>query len=954
MEAARRLESGLERDFAESLPGIPAGKAMLACLFGASPFLGSCAVRDPAYLRALWERGPDRCVDDALTGLRALPLDSDGDAAARALRVARRQVAFAVGLADIAQIWNLKAVTDALTHFAEAACSVALRHLLNRLSNRGGLSLPHSEDPERDSGLLALGLGKLGGRELNYSSDIDLILLYDPAVVPAAKRYEIPSHLMKLARSFVALLAEPTVDGRVFPVDLRLRPDPVSMPLVLSTEAALRYYGKRGQTWERAALIKARPVAGDSKAAESFLARLEPFVWQTELNFATVQDLHDIKKRIDSQHRGGQIGALGQNIKLGRGGIREIEFFAQAHQLVWGGADRTLRTRPTRDALRALADSGRIPAEVSETLAAAYGYLRGVEHRIQMVTDKQTHSLPKDPADFETLALFLGYPDAEAFRAGLEFHLRQVERQYESFFELPRELTEASASSALARGNPRKIVERLGRMGFRDPEAAFGIIEKWRTGRYRAASDAGALELLQSLTPALVIAMCGTHDPDLAIRRFDGMIHRLSDGLQVFSLFQANLHVMESVAEILVAAPTIGAILTVRPSLLEALLDPWTDSSPPTHAALEASLASHLRAAEAFGDVVDRLREWVEAARFRVGVQVLFHSLDPLDAPPLLSDIADCAVSVLLQRAEATVATKHGRIEGAGAAVVATGKFGSRELTFDSGLNFALHYTAPESARADGPDKIPPFEYFCGVGALMRSGLRGRPGQRQIYPCTADGRAIELDSLKRKLAVEEWDPARLGQVRMVACTGGIGERVDGVIRTALSSPRNPQALRARVAAMRGRIEPDCPSAGPWSVEHRPGGAVDIELVAQYLRLREATGDPVIPAGTTGEALQALERSGVLSLEDTARLLEGWRLWTGILTLQHLSDGNLHRGCIPERLRPLFQAVAGAALFEDVEPRMDAVASGVRAVCDRILGLPEREPSTLNPEAGSQS
>ena len=944
-DAVHRLDPGADRDFAQAFPETPAGKAMLATIFGASPFLGRCVVRDPGYVRALWERGPDRCVDDAVAQVQALPLDAGQDSAASALRLARRRVALAVGLADIAQAWDLEAVTSALTRFAETACSVAFRQLLTELSRRGALELADSEDPERDSGLIALGLGKLGGCELNYSSDIDLILLYDPTTVPTAKRYEIPSKLIKLARSFVALLAEPTVEGRVFPVDLRLRPDPVSMPLVVSTESALRYYEQRGQTWERAALIKARPVAGDIEAANAFLNQLKSFVWRPDLDFTTVQDLHGIKKRIDAQHRGGKIGVPGQNLKLGRGGIREIEFFAQAHQLVWGGTDGSLRMPATCAALRALAESDRIPVKVSNALTAAYTYLRGVEHRIQMVADKQTHSLPTDRAELETLARFLGHPSEAAFTEELEGHLRQVEQQYESFFELPREMTEASASTALSHGSASESISRLQRMGFRNAGRAFEIIEKWRTGRCLAARDDRALRLLQALTPSLVIAMCGTQDPDLAIDRFDRMIDRIPDGYQAFTLFQANLHVMETVAEIMVGAPKIGAMLTARPSLLEVLLDPGTDSSPPGKAALEASVTTLLQDAGKHGDAVDQLREWVEVSRFRVGVQMLFRSLDPLDAPPLLSDIADCAVSVLLRRAETELAAKHGRFPGAGTAVVAIDRFGNRALNFDSGLEIAFRHFSPQGRSSDDPVGISAADYGREIEALVLSGLRGRPGQRQIYACSVAGRAIEGASRQDPLPAGK----SAGRARLVAWTGGITERAREAIRKALSETQNPDRLRARLAAAGNEAKAESAQPRAWNVDQRPGGLVDIELLTEYLWSRETSHAGTPGPRTTGEALAALAQKGAVSAEDATCLIEGWKLWTRMLALQRLSGTDCDGDNTPERLRPLFQAAAGTESFDGVALRVEGTADAVTAVCDRLLPPVDQNAARFTPE-----
>lgn len=890
-DAVARLDPGEDRTFAEALPSAPAGRAMLECVFGASPFLSACAVRDPGFLRALWERGPGRCVDDALAGVRALPTDAAKEDAAKALRSARRGVAVAAGLADIASVWDLEAVTGALTRLAEESCSAVFRMLLAKLAERGALAPPDPRDPERGSGFIALGLGKLGGCELNYSSDIDLILLYDPDAVPAAMRHEAPAHWMRLARSFLSILSEPTVDGIAFRVDLRLRPDPISMPLVVPTTTALRYYGQRGQTWERAALIKARPVAGDLDAGAAFLAALEPFVWKEGLDFATVQDLHAIKKRIDAQHRGGAIGEPGQNLKLGRGGIREIEFFAQAHQLVWGGAEPALRTIGTCETLRAMTRAGRIPASVTEPLTAAYGYLRRVEHRIQMVADKQTHSLPKDPAELETLARFLGYRGNPEFADELAGHLRQVERQYESFFELPLEMTEASALSSLV-GLPRdEAVERLGRLGFRDAGAALDAIESWRSAE--GAGEAG--DLLEALTPAVVIAACGTADPDLAVRRFSGYFAGLADGRQTLSLVQANLHVLETVAEIMVSAPAVGDLLSARPALLAELLDPVTDGAAPAQEDLAADLDLRLNRARDGADALGIVREWVDTMRCRTAVRVLFHSLDPLDAAPQLRSIADAATAAVVARAEAAAAARHGGIEGAELAVLAGGRIEPGEAVGDR-LSLALCYDAPAGSVSDGSEPLAAAEYFGGLWSAVLRDLNGPPGERPTFAQVEGTPPLDADGLRRRLYESAAPP------RTVRASPGFA------LPPAAERDAAKEGLAAAVCA-RGSATPPC---GPWSVEGRSGGLLDVEALLHHTP--PAAMDPA-----DGEALLAARS-----------------LWTRILTLQRCIGGGAADGRVPDRLQPLFYEAADAAGFEQVEARMDAVAAAVVAVSDRVL------------------
>ena len=933
-EAARRLDRGEDRDFAETLSESAGGRAMLACVFGASPFLSNCLIRDPGFLRRLWLEGPDRCMQEIYAGVEALPADADKETAGRILREARRRTAVAVALADIAGLWELEAVTGALSRLADAACSAAFRVLLTRLADRGAFSPADPKNPEEGSGLIALGLGKLGGRELNYSSDIDLVLLYDSDRVPAQKPYEMQSHFLRLARSFIALLSEPTVQGMAFRVDLRLRPDPLSTPLVISTNFAERYYQERGQTWERVALIKARPIAGDLRAAERFLKRISSFVWRRVLDFAAMRDLHDIKRRIDAQHGSGAIGARGHNLKLGRGGIREIEFFVQIHQLIWGGKNRRLRKIPTCDSLRALTAAGHVPSETTESLIAAYRFLRRAEHRVQMVADKQTHSLPKDAAEYETLARFLGYRDGRTFSGDLIGCLQQVELQYESFFEFPFPVKTATASAS-----PDFAEEgHLRRMGFGNPGAAARVVEKWRDGRCPAARAPRSRELLQALASPLVIAMSGTTDPDLAIERFDRLLDNLPDGLQIFSLFQANLHAMESAAEIMVSAPAVNDLLAARPTLLETLVDPGTDAVAPA-----PDLAAHLEPADGYEDFLDRLEEWVDGARFRVCVRLLFHSLDPLDAPRLLSGIADCALAALHERAETEFAARFGRIEGAATALVAAGSLASRAMTLASELELLFLYDAPEDAESDGPEKLPAPIYFDRFLTCMLSALGSRRGLSDSYkvallfprdenagPC-----AVGLAAFERLLYASAGPRERSAsaRARAVVCSGAGAARLQESVRGVSLESLDPQQLRRDLAAAGARIAetPACCR----------GGLDAIEALTQYLLLCEAPGVPA--GGTNGEAIAALANRGALSGEDAKRLLDAWQLWTRIRALQDLIGENTRSQDAPARLRPLLQSAAAVDSFQAFEPRMEAAAAAVQEICARVLRRPLPEP-----------
>jgi len=383
----------------------------------------------------------------------------------------------------------------ALSRFADAAIGSAVRHLLRSAMAAGSFEPPDPDDPERDSGLIVLGLGKLGGGELNYSSDVDLILLYDASLTPLRDREGARDFFARLARGLVRILDERTGDGYVFRTDLRLRPDPRSTPLAMSVAAALTYYESVGQNWERAALIKARPVAGDRLAGSRFLLELQPFVWRRNLDFAAIADIHSIKRQIQAHRGGGRIAVEGHDIKIGRGGIREIEFFAQTQQLIWGGRQRELRTATTCGALQRLATAGHIANATAETLIEDYRFLRRVEHHLQMIDDQQTHRLPADAAGLAHLATFLGYDGADRFVSDLRHHLGSVEGHYAGLFEEAPSLAGPGNLVFTGTEDDPETLATLARLGFTDPERIAGMVRGWHHGRMRATRSQRAREI---------------------------------------------------------------------------------------------------------------------------------------------------------------------------------------------------------------------------------------------------------------------------------------------------------------------------------------------------------------------------------------------------------------------------------------------------------------------------
>jgi glutamate-ammonia-ligase adenylyltransferase len=950
-----------DRAAAEAITADAGGRRLLEAVFGNSPYLAQSAAIDPAFLGTLLAEGPDRAVAGILDGLRGLGGPAVGrERLAASLRVTKRRLALAVAVADISSAWPLSRVTGALTEFAERALAAAVRHALMEGARTGAFKLARADDPERDSGLIVLGMGKFGARELNYSSDIDILVLYDSERLRADDPHALQNHVVRLVRGVKRLMDERTPDGYVFRTDLRLRPDPGATPLAISTEAAEVYYESQGQNWERAAMIKARPVAGDLEAGRAFLDRLRPYVWRKNLDFAAIQDIHSIKRQIAAHRGGGDIAVEGHNIKLGRGGIREIEFFVQTQQLIWGGREPRLRVLGTVEGLRALADLGKIGAGAAAELIRAYEFLRRLEHRLQMRNDEQVHALPRDAEGVRELAVFLGYAGRDAFAADLLGHLSRVEAHYARLFEdAPRLSLSGEVSGDLVFTGVDADPETLGtlrRLGFADAEKVHARVRAWHHGRYRAMRSARARELLTELMPRLLKAFADTPDPDAAFVKFDEFLSRLPAGVQLFSMFHANPHLLDLIAEIAGAAPRLADHLALQPSVLDAVLVDDFFEPPPPLAALAAALGRLLDDARSLEEVLDASRRWANDRKFQAGVHVLRGRLDAGQAGFAYSNVAEAALAVVLPRVSADFARQHGVVAGAEMAVVALGKLGGREMTPASDLDLVFLHTAGDDAPpSDGAKPLPPIQYYARLSQRLINAVTAPTREGRLYevdmrlrPTGRSGPiANSLDGFLRyhREAAWTWERMALTRARAVAGPDALKKRVNGAIRGLLSAPVDPERLLLDVAEMRERVAAEHPADSVWEVKHARGGLVDIEFIAQYLELEHARAHPHVLSPNTWKALRNLADAGLLGAADAERLTDALTLWQSLQTLLHLAiEGGLTRARereVPKALQARLAAAAGAPDFAAAEERMRGMAAAVREIHGRLIGEPAR-------------
>ncbi len=946
------------------LAGKPAVAALLRSLGGNSPYLADLAIREAASLRTLVTSGPDRVVAAAMKDLAATAPANPRDKIAATMRRTKRIIALATALADIGGLWTLERVTATLSDLAEATLSLAIAHLLRAAHDAGELRLPDPADPTRGGGFTVLGMGKLGARELNYSSDVDLVLLYDPAApiyTDASDGHAMGGFTSRIARGLVSLMEMRDADGYVFRTDLRLRPDPAVTPPAVALPAAITYYESMGQNWERAAMIKARPVAGDLALGAMFLEAIRPFVWRRGLDFAAVADIHAMKRRID-QHKGGALADVadpvtriaGHNVKLGEGGIREIEFLVQTLQLVWGGRDPGLRQPTTLGALRLLVRAGHVPRNAARELAAAYRFLRRVEHRLQMTADRQVHELPQRPAELARFATFMGYDKAADFAAELLRHLRQVRARYAEVFELvPEPLHPGDSDLELdfsgVDPEPEETAARLRSLGFGNPARIVSAVRGWQAGHVRAMRSARARELLQQLLPRVLAALGRQAQPDAVFNRFDAFLARQPAGVQLLSLFQRNPELLDRIAAVLGAAPSLADHLTSHPAALDGLLSPEENPDP------ARLLRGRLDDARLLEDVIEITRRTVREEDFTVSVATMEGRIDADEAGLRRSAIADAALGALLTPVMADFANRFGRVRGGSMAVVALGKAGSREMMAGSDLDLMLVYDHPEQvSESRGARRLPVSQWFVRaahsyVAAVTAPGVDGPLYEvdMRLRPSGNKGPvAVSLSSFRRYHAESAWTWERMAltRARVVAGPPALRERIEAAIGEALARAGDPDRIRADAASMRARMMRDLPAEGPWDVKLRAGGQIEVEFIAQVLQLIHAREAPALCSPTTRIALERLARAGKLPADDAALLIRADHVWRTVQGMLRVTLGRGARDELPEASTHALLRAAAAALDQTgavdiawLRGTLDELAQQVRAAFIRHVG-----------------
>jgi [glutamine synthetase] adenylyltransferase / [glutamine synthetase]-adenylyl-L-tyrosine phosphorylase len=962
--------------FVNGMKSRPAVLPELILLFGASRFLASHCIATasetfrllchPAYLAHPADK---ELVADRLAALlQEISRDED---LFRSLRLFRKQEMLRIGLRDLLGRADLTETVAELSSLAEVCLQAAYERADAELHKRFGAPLIQGDDGStRTAGFAVIGMGKLGGRELNFSSDIDLMYVYtadgETEGVPGpdgapAKRISNHQYFIKLAEKLSAAIGQNTADGFVFRVDLRLRPEGQRGPLAQSLGGYEIYYESWGQTWERSALIKARPVAGDEAVGREFLERITPFVYRKYLDFGAIVEIREMKQKINRDVE--QKGKTHRDVKLGYGGIREIEFLVQALQLIYGGRDRGLRERNSLIALHTLAQKGLLTYQENAELSKAYAFLRTVEHRIQILNDLQTQTLPAGEAELRALARRTGYLDpggeAEALVRDYAAYTHRVRSIYDNLLSQSgqardEERPQSEFSELLGPEiGEQEAVAILGRYGFRDPSRAYRNIVLLREGQAFVHQTPRSRRVFSEMFPLLFEEIAASPDPDMALNYFESYLASQGswDAFQAF--MRQDVRALKVLVSVFGNSEYFSRMLVRSPALLEDLMDASREIGLGSSAFLEHGLSAALGKAANITDKLDILRRFKHREELRIGMADLMGAI-PLPAVcRSLSRLADACLGAALDLAAHETAKRCG-VDGScgGLAVIGAGKLGGRELIYGSDLDILFVY---DEARASTP---PPgmsvFEYLSKMAertisyltTMTREGFAYRVDTR-LRPTGSKGPLVQgLSAFKAYYSsqAETWERQSLVNSRCVAGDRIVGKDLLNALQGLIYRDDDPAALAAEVRAMRKRMQEERgrEDASQYNIKQGTGGLVDIEFLVQYLQLRHGRKHAWVRVPGTINALRALRKEGILSPDDHRLLCDAYlflrRLESRLRIVANQSTSFLSRD--PDKLTALAKRMGyadyGGSAGQKLITEYERTSREVRSEFERLM------------------
>ncbi|WP_240232925.1 bifunctional [glutamine synthetase] adenylyltransferase/[glutamine synthetase]-adenylyl-L-tyrosine phosphorylase [Devosia lacusdianchii] len=885
-----RFEAWLAELPADQRSAISGAASTLGPLLESAPYLLGLAQENAAWLVGALSDTADGAFTDIIEAVeRAGREATDEDTLSPVLRIGKGRTALLAAMAETGGAWTTAQSTAALSDLADAALDAVLNLLMRQAAERGLLAIPAEQANAANSGLAIFALGKHGGQELNYSSDIDIVAFYDPEKGVLADPSEATKIYSRMVQKLVGLMEDRRAHGYVFRTDLRLRPDPGSTPVAISFDAALAYYESRGQNWERAAWIKARACAGDIGVGHAFLKELAPYVWRKHLDFATIADIQAMKRQINIAKNVGDIRVEGHNVKLGRGGIREIEFFTQTQQLIAGGRDKALRVKPTAHALAALADANWITPKAATELTQTYWYLRAVENRLQMLRDEQTHVMPATSDEVAIIGRLMGQPDLRQFEIGYRAALERVVGYYSELFTEGETLGSGEGNLVFT-GNDDDpgTVETLSAMGFAEPSKAIETVRKWHYGSYPATRAAAARAHLTELLPALLSTLSTAGNADEALAKFDNFLSRLPTGVQLFALLRTHPNLRTLLVQLMASAPRMSEAVIHRAHVMDGLIDPAFANDVTHRDVLIAKVDAFLAEARSYEEIIDRARIIGQEQKFLIAAGLLSGTVSASGAGEQFTALAETLLNRLSGSVRAEFERRHGAIAGGKVALLAFGKMASREMTVTSDLDFILLYDAPET-ESDGDKPLSTNHYYTRLtqrlvaaitaptaeGVLYEADMRLRPsGNAGPLATSLTGfRAYHRDN------AWTWEHLALSRARVIAADGQFAQAVDAAIAEVMSRPRDATKTIEDVVSMRALMAKERPSRHPFDLKLAEGGLVDLEFIAQSAQL--VAGATIgLPQALTARVLARLGETGLVP--EGARLAEIHELYSTVL------------------------------------------------------------------------
>lgn len=900
-------------------------------------FLSFIADHSP-YLARLLEIHPDCftgfCKGDTeplcqaiITELYATQMrPTPPDTARFYVRDCKQRISLLIALADIAGSWTLEQVTETLSHFADAVTQYALEQCYRTAVPKHMLNT--DEILSTQSGVTILGMGKLGGKELNYSSDIDLIVFYDPDKLdflnpPARGRFAV-----RLIQQVASFLQDRRENGYVFRVDLRLRPDPASTGLAVALDTAIRYYENVGQNWERAAMIKARVIAGDPKTGETFLKTIQPFIWRTHLDFAAIDDILSIKRQMQAREET-DITLPSHHLKTGYGGIREIEFLAQIYQLIWGGRLTELRVQATCHVLDALELQGLIDVRGNQILQTAYRLYRIVEHRLQMRLDQQTHSLPESETGFDELASFCRFTSTQSFKDTIKIHLQLVHQHFVNSFAESAPLGHVGKLVFTGVDHDPDTLNTLTSMGFQSPETISSAIQQWHKGSKRSTKSKRAREILTELVPALLDALADTAHPDQAFKRFDDFLDALPSGVQLFSLFNSNIELLNLITRLVGNAPVLATRLSRYPQMLDLVVERNVEQLDKSSGNMLLDLTNWLTLARNEEEVAEYFCLFKLEKEFMIGVQLLERSITLKDASRYLSKLADTMICKAVELVTEQLNQRYDIQPELNFAVIALGKLGGQSLMIGSDLDVMCIYDTTDNHNGDFSQTqyynrlttrvINLLSYPTKDGALYAMDTQLRPFGTQ------GAIAVKLDGFTKYYTSSSWIVENLAllQGRLVMASPAIKPRMTKALLQAQYVESDYATIIANIQEVRKKIGEQHYSSNPWNIKYVWGGLMDIQWILKALMANHSKTHP-LPDKTwrIHNQITWLVEVGALDKKQARLLRKSYKLFHTVLSYLRLCNGStVEDKDMTEGFRRLLVTATATRSFEQLSQRL---------------------------------